>query len=141
MYKEYSFPLELFVKLKQSLKYNYSQDFDDYSNFVDELPHNLKIEVSLYLHEETYKKMKFLQDKSMSYIAWICPLLKPYYLQNDEYLYFEGDEIISIFFLKTGNCGFVLPKFENVKYINIEPGNNFGIEDIVGSIIKNEDID
>ena len=61
MYKEYSFPLELFVKLKQSLKYNYSQDFDDYTNFVDELPHNLKIEVSLYLHEGTYKTMQFFQ--------------------------------------------------------------------------------
>jgi hypothetical protein len=60
MYKEYCFPLDLFVKLKQSLKYNYSQDFDDYSNFVDDLPHNLKIEVSLYLHEETYKTMSFL---------------------------------------------------------------------------------
>ena len=79
MYKDYSFPLELFVKLKQSLKYNY-QDFEDYSNFVDELPYNLKIEVSLYLHEDTYKTMQFLQDKSMSYITWICPLLKPFYL-------------------------------------------------------------
>ena len=79
MYKDYSFPLELFVKLKQSLKYNY-QDFEDYTNFVNELPYNLKIEVSLYLHEDTYKTMQFLQDKSMSYIAWICPLLKPFYL-------------------------------------------------------------
>jgi hypothetical protein len=35
----------------------------------------------------------------------------------------------------------VLPKYENVKYVNISVGNNFGIEDIVGSIIKNEEID
>lgn len=85
--------------------------------------------------------MRFLKDKSMSYIAWICPLLKPYYLQNNEYLYFEGDEILSIFFLKNGNCGFVLPKYENVKYIDIKIGSNFGIEDIVGSIISNEEIE
>jgi CRP-like cAMP-binding protein len=100
----------------------------------------LKIEVSLYLHEETYKIMKFLEGKSMSFIAWICPLLKPQYLENNEYLYFEGDEILSIFFLKSGNCGFVIPKYENVKYINISKGDNFGIEDIVGSIIKHDDL-
>jgi hypothetical protein len=35
----------------------------------------------------------------------------------------------------------VLPKYENVKYINIKIGNNFGIEDIVGSIISNDEIE
>lgn len=35
----------------------------------------------------------------------------------------------------------MLPKYENVKYINVKVGNNFGIEDIIGSIIKNEEID
>jgi CRP-like cAMP-binding protein len=76
----------------------------------------------------------------MSFLAWIFPLLKPYYLESNEYLYFEGDEIHSIYFLKVGNCGFVLPKFDNTKYVNVKLGNNFGIEDIVGSIIKNEDV-
>lgn len=74
----------------------------------------------------------------MSFIAWICPLLKPLYLEHNEYLYFEGDEILSIYFLKYGQCAFVLPKYNNVKYVNINQGSNFGIEDIVGSVIKNE---
>ena len=107
---------------------------------MDDLPHNLKIELSLYLHEETYKMMGFLKDKSMSFITWICPLLKPYYLESTEYLYFEGDEIHSIYFLKVGNCGFVLPKYDNAKYINLKPGTNFGVEDIIGSIIKNDEV-
>lgn len=75
----------------------------------------------------------------MSYIAWICPLFKQFILMEREYLYFEGDEINAMYFLKTGNCGYVLPKYENSKYIDIVPGTDFGMEDIVGSIIKNED--
>lgn len=112
---------------------------EDIYKFVDELPHQLKNEISLYLHEENFNTMKFLKTQSMSYIAWICPLFKQYNIMDNEYLYFEGDEITAIYFLKTGNCGYVLPKFENAKYIDIQPGMDFGMEDIVGSIIKSEE--
>jgi len=35
----------------------------------------------------------------------------------------------------------VLPKHSNIKYINVNKGNHFGLVDILGSIFKNEDID
>ena len=108
---------------------------------MDELPHKLKIEISLYLHEDTYKKINFLHDKSLSFIAWICPLLKPYVVTDNEYLYYEGDEVSSIYFLKDGFSYYVLPKYQNTRYIRIKTGNYFGFSDIIGSIIKNEDID
>jgi hypothetical protein len=38
IYKEYFLPLDLYQKLKQSLKYNYNQDTEDLNNFVEELP-------------------------------------------------------------------------------------------------------
>ena len=69
---------------------------------MSDLPHKLKIEISLYLHEKTYKKIFFLHDKSVSFIAWICPLLRPYIVTDNEYVYFEGDEVGSIFFLREG---------------------------------------
>ena len=37
-----------------------THDEEDINQFVNELPHNLKNEVSLFIHEETYKTMKFL---------------------------------------------------------------------------------
>ena len=46
-----------------------------------------------------------------------------------------------MYFMKKGYCNFVLPKFDNAKYLHISQGSNFGMEDIVGSIIKNDDID
>ena len=60
---------------------------------------------------------------------------------DNEYVYFEGDEVQYIYFAKDGVCHYVLPKFSNAKYIRIKEGNYFGFSDIIGSIIKNEDID
>ena len=52
-------------------------------------------------------------------------------------MYLEGDEVSHIYFLTKGKGGFVLPSFENTKYINIRVGDHFGVIDIVGSITHN----
>ena len=59
---------------------------------------------------------------------------------ENEFIYFEGDEVRAIYFLKEGSCGFVLPKHKNAKYINITTGAHFGIIDIVSSSfsVKND---
>ena len=44
-----------------------------------------------------------------------------------------------MYFLKEGSTGFVLPKHKNTKYININQGNYFGVIDIVGCILQNQD--
>ena len=62
IYKQYHLPLELYTKLKQSLKYNFNQDLDDLNDFVEALPHKLKVEVSLFIHEKTYKNVAFLKQ-------------------------------------------------------------------------------
>lgn len=43
-----------------------------------------------------------------------------------------------MYFMKDGNCGMVLPRHSNIKYIDIRPGNFFGIIDIVGSMLSIE---
>ena len=64
---------------------------------------------------------------------WIFPILKPFAATKEEHIFFEGDDINGLYFLKEGSCGFVLPKFRNAKYIDIDEGTYFGITDIVGS--------
>jgi hypothetical protein len=106
------------------------------NNFVDELPHNLKIETSLYLHEDTYNSILFLKDRSDSFIAWICPLLRPLMVGQEDEVFYENKEVNCIYFLKEGSCGFVLSKkYNQAKYIDIPPGCTFGIIDIIGSIL------
>jgi len=134
IYKDYFLPLDLYQRLKQSLKYNLNKDIDDLNAFVEDLPHKLKVEVSLFLHEKTYNSIEFLSDRSKSFIAWVCPLLKPFLNPGDQYIFFEGDEINCMYFLKGGSCGFVLPKHKNIKYIDVQIGGYFGLIDIVGSV-------
>jgi hypothetical protein len=108
------------------------------AEFLEDLPQGLRLEVSLFVHESTYRKIIFLKDRSSSFIAWICPLLKPQLNSEDQYVYFEGDEICNVYFLKDGVCGFVLPRYNNIKYVNYNVGCHFGFIDILGSILKHE---
>jgi hypothetical protein len=55
---------------------------------------------------------------------------------NNQYIYFEGDDITNIYFLIKGKAGFVLPKYKNTTYIEIIVGTHFGIIDIVGSMLQ-----
>ena len=95
----------------------------------------------MYIHESRYKKIQFLNGKTRSFISWICPLLKPYSFVQKQYVYQEGDDVSSIYFLIKGMASFVLPAYENTSYVNINRGNHFGIMDIIGSIVTNKDLD
>ena len=139
IYKEYCLPLDLYARLKQSLKFSKSRDQDQLNDFLEDLPHKLKLEVSLFIHEQTYKKFKFLKQRSSLFISWICPLFKPYLIVENTHIYYENDEINNIYFMKKGVCGFVLPNFRNAKYIDIPVGEHFGVIDIIGSILGQEE--
>ena len=75
--KDYDLPAELFVQLKKSLQFDAKKDLDDLNKFVECLPHQLKIKMSLFIYEQRYSKLTFFKDRSMSFISWMCPLLKP----------------------------------------------------------------
>ena len=141
VYTEYFLPLELYSRLKQSLKYNSNQDIEDLNNFVAGLPGKLKIEVALSIHERTYNNIPFLKSQSSAFIAWVCPHLKPYLNLEGSYVYYEGDAVHNVYFLKKGECGYVLPSHRNLKYIEISHGQHFGVIDIVGSCMKAETLD
>lgn len=120
LYKDHYLPLDFYLKLKKSIRYNTSKNNEDVNDFINELPRNLAIELSLFVHESTYKKVYFLKNHaSESFLAWICPLLKPAIFDENEYVYFEGDEINCIYFVKQGELGFVLAAHSNLMYIDI----------------------
>jgi CRP-like cAMP-binding protein len=90
----------------------------------------------MFVYESIYKNIEYLQTRSSSFIAWICPNLKPYYQLQGEYIYFEGDDVTYIYFLNQGECGFVLPRHNNVCYVHFEIGSSFGLIDVIGSVMK-----
>ena len=127
MYRAHSLPLDLYQRLKQSLNYKYGKNGEDMNEFLQDLPYNLKVETALYVHEDVYNSIEFLRSRTDSFIAWICPLMKPTFVSAGENIYSETQDIDSIYFLRAGDCGFVLGnKYSQHKYINIAQGSTFG---------------
>ena len=94
--------------------------------------------MSTYIYNKDYRQLYFLKDKSRSFLAWICPLFKINVITDNQYVFFEGDEISTIYFLKNGSCSYVLPKHSNMRYVNISVGHCFGVADILYSILKSK---
>jgi len=65
----------------------------------------------------------------------VCAFLKPNIYEKSTYIYYEGDEVNHMYFMKEGECGFVLPQLQNLKYIDITEGFYFGMTDLVAGII------
>ena len=114
--------------------------FKEMQEFIQDLPHKYKIELSAYIYEGTYRNLHFLKDKSGPFIAWFCPLLKGQVRNNHEYIHFEGDDITDMYFFKKGGCGYVLPKHLNVMFVKITKGYSFGFIDIIHNIQRYTDI-
>lgn len=122
VYKKYYLPLDLYVRCKRVLEFQTQSKETDINNLLDELPHKLKVEISMYIYEKRYKKIKFFKQTSNSFISWLCPLLKPNSFEENQYIFSEGEDIQSIYFLLKGRASFVLPSYDNVSYIDIKEG-------------------
>ena len=136
MYKQYKLPRSLYSRLKLAISTGVNNKKDVLNQFLNEIPHDLRIEVSLIAYKPIYSRVKFLKDKSNSLISWICPLLKPFNVIEQQHIYFEFDEILNIYFLKKGECAYVHPNYSNCTFIRVKQGLEFGIVDIIVSCMK-----
>jgi hypothetical protein len=62
--KDHDLPSDLVCKLKKNIKFNFSEDLDAINDYVEELPYNLKAEVSIYIYEKVYRKVNFIRTKN-----------------------------------------------------------------------------
>jgi len=84
---EYNIELELYNKCVRTVHYDHSRKQKDFIEFLDELPHKIKIELAMKIHEHMYLSIKFFKDKEKSFIAWIGTLLRPLNVQEADYVY------------------------------------------------------
>lgn len=61
--------------------------------FLENLPNNLKIELTSKIHESEVVELYFFKKKSKEFIAYLAPLLKNIRLTQNDILYKEGDII------------------------------------------------
>ena len=123
---EYDLNIELFSRLVRNIKYDHSKKQKDTMQFMDELPHELKLELADAIHRKLYATVIFFQKKEASFIAWITKVIVPLNVHNEEYIYKEGEEIDEIYFLVKGDASYVLPRFDNDPYMDVKTGEHFG---------------
>ena len=54
IYQTCHLPLDLYTRLKQSLRYTYDKDSNNLNSFIEELPPNLRIQTAIFIHEKTW---------------------------------------------------------------------------------------
>ena len=79
--------------MKNVINKKNENQFEDIYEFVDHMPNKLKLEMYAIIYNKDYRQLNILNDKSRSFIAWICPLFKANSVTDNSYVYFEGDEI------------------------------------------------
>lgn len=66
---------------------------------MEELPHKLKLELAMAIHETMYANVTFLQNRDKSFIAWMGTIIHPVKAQEQEYIFKETEEITEIYFM------------------------------------------
>ena len=79
--------------MRKHIKYDHSKNYVDFISFMDELPHKLKVELSLEIHRDIYREIEFFKYQEKHFIVWVGPLLKHFLVTEQEYVYKEGDDI------------------------------------------------
>jgi hypothetical protein len=116
---EYEIDIELFNKLAKTIKYDHTKKKRDILQFIEELPHKLKLELAMVIHLKMYATVDFFMGKDKSFIAWIVTLIRPLNCESEDYIYKEGEEVFEIYFLVKGTAALVLPRLQNRPYKEI----------------------
>ena len=91
--KEYKINHEMFNELSKTVQYNHRKKSKDLLTFMEELPHKLRLELAMVIHLQLYADVHFFQGKERSFIAWISTLLRPINVEDENYIYKEGEEV------------------------------------------------
>jgi len=83
----------LFKRLIKSIKYDHAKKSRSFVHFMEELPYKLKIELAMDIHKRIYQTISFFKDKDKNFIAWIGTLLRPINVQQDDFIYREGEDV------------------------------------------------
>ena len=84
----------------------------------------------MYINFEKFQQIELLRDGTKQFLFWICPKLELFRYDSGSYIFKEGDEFDSIYFMIKGTASFVLEEYDNFEYIKVSNGSTFGVIDI-----------
>lgn len=104
IYKNYHLPLELYIKIKKQIGIENNKELHEQEKFLETLPYQLRVIVSLYIYESRYEKLTFFKNRETNLILWLCPNLKPRISQQGEYIFVENEVINEVVFMTKGRA-------------------------------------
>lgn len=92
--REYQLDVETFNRLVKTIKYDHSKKQRDIIHFMEELPHKMRVELSQIMINKMYSHVGFFKGQDSSFIGWVAHLIKSINVEDGEYVYKEGEEIV-----------------------------------------------
>ena len=119
--KEAHLEKELKMRLRHALKYSTEKSgfsWLDKQNIFNELPRQLKYEVAIIMHQGAAKKIPFFIQKEPVFVSAVVPFLQNLFVEENEFIYKEGEYADEIYFITKGKASFVLKNGEPYKQLN-----------------------
>lgn len=91
---EYDIDVELYTKLVRTMKYDHHKKSKDTSQFMEELPPQLKLDLAMAMHQSMYQQVNFFKNKDRNFLQWVTRLVKTMTFQEQDYIYKEGEPIV-----------------------------------------------
>ena len=135
LFKNHDFSQSLYNKLKKNIEYNHAEDLKMVAELVEELPLDLRRPLSIAIYSSFYSNVDFLKGKGSQFIEWFCPTIKTRFASSNECIYYDNDQLSTIYFLKKGTCYFNLPRFLNTPFIEVIENTCFGLIDFIAALL------
>ena len=124
-------PEELKQRIKSHILLNYEENifsWFDLDALMNELPSNLRNDVSLQMYHSTVSKIFFFQDKDPGFISYMVPKLRSISLQPGDTLYKEHDYPDEVYFMTRGKVNLLISEIAFKTYVE---GSYFGEVEIL----------
>lgn len=136
---EFAQDIKLSKEIKQRIRHalRYSTGKNNFSwnqkqNIFNELPKDLRYEISLVMHGGAAKKIRFFINKDPVILAAIVPFLLPLFVIRDEFVYIKGEYAEEIYFITKGKVCYV--SNSDLMLSSVNQGEFFGEIEVVQEI-------
>jgi hypothetical protein len=124
--RQYAIDQILYNRVKRAIRVGLKLDNEEKNKFLENLPSQLRIELSVLIHKDIVHGIEFFENKPPRFLAMIGPMLNFIKISEGELVVTEGDLAEQMFFIKEGEISIVLSKFNDFPFMTISSGYFFG---------------
>lgn len=125
-------------RLRNAVRYSTEKQgfsWADKIGIFNELPRNLRYEISLAMHKGAAKTLPFFANKDPYFICSIAPFLQSIMIEEGRYIFEEGEYADEIYFLVKGRAAYVAG-IDKIPYKSLQANSYFGDIEIIKQISR-----